>query len=175
MITRPKPEDSPPYYHKYIDAVPEADLISALENEMHDAAELMDSIPAAKENFAYAEGKWTLKQVISHVVDTERIFNYRALRISRFDTTPLSGFDENKYAPRANAENRSLSDLKEEFIAVRRSTILFFRSLTPEMLEAKGSANNYTMTPKAIGWMIPGHSRHHFNIITERYLGQANS
>jgi uncharacterized damage-inducible protein DinB len=172
MIAKSKPEDAPPYYQKYIDAVSDTDLIAALENEMQDALALMRNIPEDKGTFAYAEGKWTIKQVISHVIDTERIFNYRALRISRADGTPLSGFDENKYAPNANTENRSLHDIIEEYSAVRKANILFFQSLTDEMLETKGSANSFTMTPKAIGWMIAGHSRHHFNIIRERYLNE---
>jgi hypothetical protein len=170
MITRPKPEDAPAYYQRYINTVTDEDLITALQNEMEEAIAVMNSVPAEKESFAYADGKWTVKQVVSHVIDTERIFNYRALRFSRFDMTPLSGFDENDYAPKANTENRSLNDLKEEYIAVRKSNILFFNSLTQEMLESKGTANKNSMTPKAIGWMIPGHSKHHFQVIRERYL-----
>ncbi len=170
MILRPALEDSPVYYHYYFSIVKEEDLFKALNNLLSSTVSFIRSIPPEKENYKYADDKWTVKQVLSHIIDTERIFIYRALRFSRKDATALPGYDENTYAPNANCEHRTLAEMAYEFELVRRSTISLFQYMTDEMLDFKGTANKATVTPRSIGWMIAGHNVHHCRIIGERYL-----
>ena len=115
-------------------------------------------------------GKWTIKEVLSHVIDTERIFTYRALTIARNDNTPLPGFDENAYIPFSNASGRSLMQLIHEYELVRRSSMALFESFTEEMLDRQGTANNMRLTPRILGWMLAGHDAHHADIVRNRYL-----
>jgi uncharacterized damage-inducible protein DinB len=130
----------------------------------------IQSIPAEKADYKYAEGKWTVKQVLRHIIDTERIFVYRAFRFSRFDTTPLAGFDEDAYIDATQTIDYSLNDLLEEFVSVRQTTIQVYKTMTPAMLDFKGTANNIPITPRCIGYMAVGHNLHHCNVIRERYL-----
>jgi DinB superfamily len=120
--------------------------------------------------YRYAADKWSLKEVIQHMIDCERIFAYRALRFARRDTTPLPGFEENDYAPVSGADARSLQDLMAEHDLVRTSSITLFRSFPPEALALTGTANGRQITVRAIGWVIAGHADHHRNVIEERYL-----
>jgi hypothetical protein len=123
-----------------------------------------------KFDFRYAEGKWTIKEIIQHVIDTERIFSYRALRISRNDKTPLPGFDENEYVINTDANNRHLQSLLTELSLVRQSTIALFKSFTPMQLERLGVASNNDISVRAIGFILIGHQKHHQKIFMERYL-----
>lgn len=170
MILKPNKKDAPAYCHYYFDLVTESDLIDALKNSRDKTLQLISEIPAGKENFKYAENKWTLKQVFSHIIECERIYTYRALRFSRQDNTELPGFDENLFAANANASQRNLSDLAEEYRAVRESTILLFRYMSGEMLDFKGAANKALFSPRALGFTAAGHNIHHCKIIKERYL-----
>jgi hypothetical protein len=131
---------------------------------------LVHSIPDNKADVAYAPGKWTVRELLCHIMDAERIFCYRALRFARNDKTPLSGFEENDYAPQANAAGRSLQKIASEMSHLRASTIDLFESFTPEMLTRKGSANKNEISVMAIGFIISGHETHHRKILQERYL-----
>ena len=170
MIIKPNSEDVPAYYNHYIGLVPETNLLEALQNNMNDTLGFIACIPAEKENYRYADGKWTVKEVISHIIDTERIFAYRVLRFSRQDATELSGFDQNSFASNSNSDIRSLQQMTQEYKAVREASISMFEYLTPEMLDFKGKANNNSVNSRGIGWMIAGHNIHHCNVLREKYL-----
>jgi hypothetical protein len=170
MIQKPEYKDIPEYCRYYIDLIKEIDLIEALNKSRDYTLKLMSSVPVEKENFSYGEGKWTLKQVMSHIADCERIYAYRALRFSRKDNTTLAGFEENEYAVNSNTSARSLKEITEEYNTIRSSTIILFEYMTPDMLDFKGIANELVYTPRSLGWMGAGHNIHHCNIIKERYL-----
>ena len=120
--------------------------------------------------YSYAEGKWTIKELVQHIIDAERVLSYRALRFSRNDTTNLSGFDEDWYVANSNGNERNFKDMLQEFIHVRNSTILLFKSFKPEMLLINGTASNSDMSVRALGFIIAGHQTHHLKIIKEKYL-----
>lgn len=167
---RPAPQHHIPYFSRYIDLVSEDDLIGALENDLGAFLGFLRTVPENKADYAYAPGKWTVKQVINHVIDTERIFAYRALCFARGEQQTLPGFEENDYAAQANLTHTDLHLLAQEFDVVRRSTILMFKQLQePELLRmgqmASGKAN-----PLSLGFTICGHGKHHVNVMKERYL-----
>jgi len=141
-----------------------------MERQLSETLDLLRSITPTKAAYRYAPDKWSIKQVIGHVSDTERVFCYRALCFSRGDDTPLPAFDENEYVRRANFGDRLLTDLAAEFEAVRSSTLHFFRSLDDDVLQRRGVANNNGFTVRAIAYIIAGHERHHVKILRERYL-----
>lgn len=163
-------ETIPPFYKNYVKQIDEPDMLQALRISGHRMQELVHSIPDNKADFAYAPGKWTLRELLCHIMDAERIFCYRALRFARNDKTPLSSFEENDYAPQANAAGRSLQKIASEMSHLRASTIDLFESFTPEMLIRKGSANKNEISVVAIGFIISGHETHHRKILQERYL-----
>ena len=132
--------------------------------------ELVHSIPDAKADFRYEEGKWSIRELLCHIIDAERIFAYRALRFSRNDKTPLAGFEENDYAPQANAGGRSLNKIADEMKHLRTSTVDLFESFTPEMLARKGTASNNELSVIGLGFIIAGHETHHLHILKDRYL-----
>lgn len=168
----PKPDqaDYGSYYHLYISQVAHDDLLPALQEMHNETQAFIASIPEEKEGYAYAEGKWTLKQVVQHVIDTERIFAYRALCIARGDKTEFSGYDENEYARQAPTTSRTLTEMAREFLYVRNATLALFNTLDEDMLNRRGHANGVPMTPLAIGFIIAGHERHHMNVIRTKYL-----
>lgn len=162
-----------PYYKTYIDAMEDnVNLLDELEISLHKTIKFVQDIPMDKFDYRYAEGKWTIKEIIQHIIDAERVFAYRALRFSRSDATPLPGFDENMYADVVNptANKRHLKDLLTELTAVRHATITLFKSFTEEDLLKKGTASNNPMSVRAVGFVIIGHQNHHVNIFKERYL-----
>ncbi len=163
-------ETIPPFYKNYIKQIDESDLLQALRISGHRMQELVHAIPLNKADFAYAAGKWTIREVLCHIVDAERIFCYRALRFARNDKTVLSGFEENDYVPQSNASARSLQKIASEMSHLRASTIDLFENFTPEMLMRKGSANKNEMSVVALGFVIAGHETHHRKILQERYL-----
>lgn len=167
------PDEYASYYQTYIDAVGgEADLLDEMEISMHRTIKFVQDIPMDKFDYRYAEGKWTIKEILQHLIDAERIFAYRALRFSRSDATPLPGFDENKYADVVNpvANKRHLKDLLTEFTAVRHATITLFKSFTEEDLQKKGIASENAMSVRALGFVTIGHQNHHMKVFRERYL-----
>lgn len=159
-----------PYHRGLIEEVPEADLLEALRASKAATLDLLKTIPPALLDHRYAEGKWTIRQLLDHILDSERVFTYRALRFSRFDATELPGFDENDYAAHALFPEKTLKAYEEEFEAVRAGTLLLFQNMTPEMLDFEGRANGMPLTPRAIGFIMVGHNNHHCRMLRERYL-----
>ncbi|MFV8337240.1 DinB family protein [Flavobacterium sp. RSP29] len=158
------------FYAPYINALGEVNLMEELEISLHDFIRFVQNIPMDKFDYRYAEGKWNIKEIIQHVIDTERIFAYRALRISRNDETPLPGFDENYYIANTEAANRSIQDLLTEFSAVRHANLYLFKSLSEEQMKRTGTASNTVVSVRAIGFIMIGHQKHHQNVFQERYL-----
>jgi uncharacterized damage-inducible protein DinB len=158
------------FYSTYIKAAENVTLIEELEISVHDFIRFVQNIPMDKFDYRYAEGKWTIKDIIQHLIDAERIFSYRALRISRNDKTPLPGFEENDYINNTDANARSIQDLLSEMAVVRQSTLSLFKSLSPEQLERVGIASNNPISVRAIGFIIIGHQKHHQKVFQERYL-----
>jgi hypothetical protein len=168
--TRPDPSEHVPYYGKYIALVPEADAIQALENQIADALALVRTIPESEGDHRYGPGKWTIKEVIGHLIDGERVFAYRALRFARNDRTALPGFDENTYVPAGGFGHRTLADLAAEWELVRRSNLALFRGLDAEAWRRQGVANGDAISVRALAFIIAGHGRHHVALLRERYL-----
>jgi len=159
-----------PYYATYISKVEEADLVEELEISVHEFIKFVQNIPLDKYDYSYAEGKWTIKDIIQHLMDSERIFAYRALRIARNDKTPLASFEENEYAAIAGANQRSIRDLLTELAIVRQSTIALFKTFSEDVLKRIGVASGYDVSVRALGVIIIGHQKHHQGIFMERYL-----
>lgn len=169
-MARPATTEYASFYNNYINKTnvnSVQELIATYANTLNN---FFNSLPEEKADFAYAENKWTVKDLLQHIIDTERIFTYRALRFARKDTTPVAGFEENEYALNANASNRTLEELKDEFVAVRKATDIFLGSLTDEQLMQFGTANGNAISVNAIAFIIFGHILHHKNILEERYL-----
>lgn len=160
----------PEFYHNYIKQVPDSDLMTGFKNQTATITDFLEHIPANKTDYAYAPGKWTVKEVLQHIIDAERVFTYRSLRFARKDSTPLPGFDENLFAHNAKAARRDWNELIEEFKSLRKATILLFGSFDDEQLDEAGVSNNYSNYVLAFGYIIIGHPLHHMRIIKERYL-----
>ena len=160
-----------PFYHNYVLSLSEeATLMGALESGRNEFLAMLEKAPDPKLGFAYAEGKWTLAELLLHVIDAERVFQYRALRFARNDKTPLPGFDQDEYVPMSNASSRTKQGLMEEYSAVRESSIILFKSFNAEVLKRVGVASGSKMSVRAMGFIISGHQAHHLKIIRERYL-----
>jgi uncharacterized damage-inducible protein DinB len=163
-------ETVPHFYKNYVKQIEESDLLQALRISGHRTLELVHSIKDEKKDFRYGDGKWSIRELLCHMIDAERIFAYRALRFARNDKTPLPGWEENDYAPNANASGRSIKQIADEMRHVRISTLDLFEGFTEEMLWRKGIANNNEMSVLVMGFVIAGHETHHRRILTERYL-----
>ncbi len=168
-MSRPDLSRVPVFYHRYIQQVNEDELNNAFAAQAS-VFDFLDKIPVEKRDYRYAEGKWTIKEMLQHMVDTERVFAYRALCIARKEAASLPGFDENEYADNSKAGKRDWNDLMEEFKAVRKSSEILFRSFDDEQLENTGIANNNPVYVLAIGFVLVGHVNHHMNVLKERYL-----
>ena len=158
------------WYHGYIGLVPEDDINEAFINQTAAFNAFIDSIPADKHDYRYAPGKWTIREVLQHVIDAERVFAYRALRFARKDGTPLPGFDENLFAANARADKRHWDHLVEEFKVVRRSSQILFNSFEEDQLESEGISSGSPTYVLAIGYTLVGHALHHLRVTRERYL-----
>lgn len=169
-MPRPQSSEFPSYFARYISQVATDSAAEAVQRYAAGLNDFYTSLPEEKADYRYAEGKWTIKELLQHVIDAERIFAYRILRISRKDATPLASFDEDSYVQNAQADKRSLASLKEEFIAVRRSSDLLLASLSEEQLAEQGTASNLPVTANAIGYILFGHLLHHKAVLEERYL-----
>lgn len=161
---------APGNFKNYVAKASDEDLNKSLRNSTKRFKKLLDRIPGKKINYAYDDDKWTIKQLLQHIIDVERVFVLRALWFGRKDSSPLPGFDENNWALHANVEHRKWNDMKEEFFELRAATERFFASLPNEILELSGSSNNNIITVGALGFVSAGHVEHHINIIEERYL-----
>ena len=159
-----------PFYQTYINALGNVGLMEEMVQGKKDFLLLLEQIPDSKLPFSYAEGKWTLAEALVHMIDTERIFQYRSLRFARNDKTDLAGFEQDEYVPNSNAKNRALKDLMAEYSVVRDATITLFKSFDEDMLKRMGKANGFPMSVRAMGFIINGHQAHHMKIIKERYL-----
>ena len=158
-----------PYYKRYIDQVPDGDIISTLEDQFSTFADFTAQLTGPELDFRYEPGKWSTRQVLMHVLDCERIFTYRALAFSRGETQSLPGFDQDAYVEETECGHRTSADLAEEFESIRKSTLTFFKSLTLDQWNASGIANAVPMTVHATAWIIAGHLVHHWRILKERY------
>lgn len=171
-MPRPDLARIPEYYHRYINQVPEKDLMPALSDQKGNFIKLLKKIPVEKRSYRYAKGKWTIKEVLQHIIDTERVFAYRALCIARKDAAHFPSFDEDAYAANAKTAKRNWDDMVEEFKVVRRSTELLFASFDRQQLDTDGIASGRSMYVLGIGFIIAGHLTHHETILKERYLGK---
>jgi hypothetical protein len=166
---RPEAGEFDPYYAQYINRVPEGDITSLLEQQIRETGAALRALPASRGTYRYAEGKWSIGEVIGHLTDAERIFAYRAIRIARADKTPIEGFDENAYVPAGEFDRRSLADLIAEFEAVRQATVTLARGLPPASWTRIGTANGKEISVRALIYVTAGHERHHLNTLRERY------
>ena len=168
----PKKEEYAEFYETYVSMVDETDIISALENQIAELQSDFSDISEEKSNFRYAEGKWSIKELLGHLIDGERVFSYRALRISRGDDTPLAGFEENFYVANSNFTNTELTALVKEFSLLRGSNVLLFKNLNDEAWQRSGTASNAEVSVRALAYIMVGHIRHHLKILRERYSAQ---
>jgi uncharacterized damage-inducible protein DinB len=163
-------ETIPPFYKGYVKLVAQPDVLQAMRISGYRTMELVHSIPEAKCDFRYGPAKWSIREVLCHLIDAERIFAYRALRFARNDKTALASFDENEYAHHLNATGRSLKQIGDEMQHLRTTSVDLFESFTAEMLARKGSVNNNELSVVALGFIIAGHETHHCKVLQERYL-----
>lgn len=169
-MSKPSPQDYAPFYDTYISKIGDGNIIDILETQMHSTRALAQSITADKAGYAYAPGKWTIKEVWGHMADTERVMAYRLLRFARNDANELKGFDQDEYMANSRFNNRSLDDLADEFMALRQANLYLFKSLNDEEKKRGGMANGKHVSVNALLYIIAGHERHHVGIINERYL-----
>jgi hypothetical protein len=169
-MSRPTIDECGNFYLGYIDAATGNSVSELLQVHPASIKAGILAIPNEKADYRYASGKWTIKELLQHLIDTERVFSYRALRISRNDATPMAGFDENQYAVNALVAERSIEDLKKEFLLLREATDLMIGSFNEPQLNNRGTASNASITLRAVCFIIYGHNLHHLKIIRERYL-----
>lgn len=169
-IARPTPDEYAPYYQRYVEKVPDGDILRMLHLQKIAFSEFLDTIPDDKWTYRYAPGKFSIAEVISHVIDTERIFAYRALRFARNDKASLPGFDQDEYAPYCGADKRSKASIGTEYLTVRNASIELFRTFDEAAWARIGLANNFEMSVRAVPYVIIGHELHHIQVLQERYL-----
>jgi transposase len=167
---RPTADEFAPYYSTYVGLVPDGDIVAMLAAQVDDTTALLRELTDAQALHAYAPGKWSIKQVIGHITDAERVFVYRAMRIGRGDTTPLATFDENRYADAGGFDDRPLASLLAELGAVRRASIALFAGLPTEAWSRAGTASGYHVTVRGLAWITAGHELHHREILGSRYM-----
>jgi uncharacterized damage-inducible protein DinB len=170
IVARPAKDEYGPFYDNYINLVPHQDLIQVLRDQKATTARLLEKIPEDKAGRRYAPDKWSIKEVVGHLCDTERIMTYRALRIARGDQTPLPGFEQDDYVRQAGFDLRRIEDLISEYTSVRDATLSWLRGLDIQALQRRGTANNMGVSVLALAYIIAGHERHHVGILQERYL-----
>ena len=168
-MAHPTPEEYAPYYAKYTQLVPDGDILEILEDQLSGTLAALEEVPEEKAMFRYAPGKWTVKESFSHLIDAERIFSYRLLRIVRGDQTPLPGFEQDDYVVHAAANERDWEDLLEEFECVRMATLSLVRQVQDDWWDRKGTASDNPITVRALAHIIAGHELHHMNTFREQY------
>lgn len=168
--TKPAPTEHAPEFSKYVTLVAEGDIIQTLEQQIENSLSLLRTIPSDKANFRYAPDKWSVKELLGHLIDSERIFSYRALSFARNDQTPLPGYEQNDYVRYADFDSRNLADMAEEFATVRRATIQLFRPLNETEWLRHGKANENDVSVRALAYIIAGHELHHMEVLRSRYL-----
>jgi uncharacterized damage-inducible protein DinB len=170
MLQRPTENEYPDYYHPYIKLVPNGEIVQILQENLLAVATLFKGLTEEETNLRYAPGKWSVKEVLGHIIDTERIMTYRLLRVSRGDQTPLAGFNETDYVEAAKTHNLSMEAILEDFKATRNAAITLIKNTPEEAWVNKGNANGMEITTRAIAYIIAGHEMHHRKIVEERYL-----
>jgi hypothetical protein len=168
-MERPTETDFAPFYARYVALVPETDILEVLEQQAEEIRRLAGSVPAGRETHRYAEGKWSIREVLGHLVDGERVFGYRAFCISRGEAAALPSFDENQYVAAARSDATPLRELADELALVRRSNLVVLRRLEPREWARVGTASGRPVTVRALAWVMAGHPRHHVLILRERY------
>jgi uncharacterized damage-inducible protein DinB len=171
-LQKPETTEYAPFYGTYINKLPETDILTLLSEQVEEVLATCSSATEAEAEKPYAEGKWSLKELLQHMIDTERIMTYRALCFSRGERHSLPGFEENEYAENSDANRRNLSDILDEYRLNRQSTLALIKSFSPEMVLKTGNANGNPVSVRAVIWMIAGHESHHLGIIKSRYLLQ---
>jgi len=169
-IPRPDATEYAPFYGTYVGKVPDGDLLELLERQRREAQNVLAGLEEQQALHRYPHGKWSIKEAVGHLMDSERVFCYHALRFARADEKPLQGFDEKAWVPAGSFDARPLADLAAELDAVRRATIALFGGFDAAALARKGTANNNEVTVRALAWIVAGHERHHVAILRERYL-----
>ena len=172
--TRPAQGEHNPYYSKYVDLVEGEDVLSALKSQLRETIAFLNCVSNEESMSRYAPGKWSVREVVGHMIDTERIFAYRALRIARGDTTPLPGFEQDDFIRGGSFDKIRWSALIEEFDLVRRGNILMFSGFSDEAWARTGTASNSPVSARALAWIIAGHELHHRRVIEEKYLGKTS-
>jgi uncharacterized damage-inducible protein DinB len=169
MTTRPEPTEYAPYYEKYVSLVPETEILGVLDRQIAELKSLISAVPADREQYRYGEGKWSVREVLGHLTDGERIFGWRAFCFSRGEKAPLPSFDENVYVAESGYGRQSLAVLLQEFETVRRSNLSFLRQLDDTRWVSTGTASGKTVSVRALAYMMVGHVRHHVSILQGRY------
>ena len=170
MLTRPAPNEYADYYATYTSQVPEGDILELMDSELEATLELLASIPAERETYRYAPGKWSIREAVGHMIDTERNFASRALWFARMDAAPLPGMEQDEWAAASNANDRPLGELAAEFAAARRSHRAMFAGFDDEAATRSGIASGVSFTTRSFAWILVGHEIHHRSILQERYL-----
>ncbi len=171
-MNKPETNEYAPYYGNYISQVGEDDVVSILAGQASELRAALSGLTDDRGSYAYAEGKWTIKEVLSHIIDGERIFAYRILRISRGDATPVEGFEQDDYIATSNANHRSFADLLDEFDLQRRSNLLMLKNINDEASQLMGTASGNPVSARAVIYIMAGHVIHHLRILNERYLSK---
>ena len=167
---RPESNEYAAYYEKYVSLVPDADIVGTLARQNEETLALLGTVTEERAGFRYEPGKWSIKQVVGHLIDAERIFAYRALAIARGERQALPGMEQDEYMAHADFDARTLADLTEEFAHVRRANVLMLRGLDAEAWQRRGVASDNEVTVRAIAYIIAGHEAHHVQILRTRYL-----
>jgi hypothetical protein len=168
--TKPASDEHAPYYGKYVTLVPDGDIVRTLSGQLQETLSVLRKVSESSAGFRPDPGKWSIKEVIGHILDCERVFGYRALRFARNDTTALAGFEQDDYVRAAGFDRRTLADLLVEFEQTRNSHVTFFRSLDEDAWLRRGEANSSPVSVRALAWIMAGHEIHHLTILKERYL-----
>ena len=169
-MQRPEPSEYEEYYGTYVHKVPDGEILDLLDQGIRRTLQVLGDLPIESETFSYAPGKWTLREVVGHMVDTERVFSYRALSIARQDPSPLPGMDQDPWVAHSNARSRSLASLLAEFEATRRSSIALFASFDEAMWPLRGEASGCEFSVRAFPYIVAGHEIHHLQVLEKRYL-----
>ncbi len=170
MIIRPAESEFVPYYGKYVQLVGDGNVVAILEKEIAETLAFLANIPESRRSFRYAPDKWSINEVVGHMIDTERVMSHRALRFARNDRTPLPGFEQDDYVPAAKFDEYPLSELAKELAAVRQATCYLFRHITDDASLRTGVANGAEVSVRALAYIIAGHELHHRNVLRDRYL-----
>lgn len=170
LIARPGPDECAPYFAQYLAKVPEGDLLDILEGQWEELGCLLEELDDEAADYRYAEGKWSVKELLGHLLDAERIFAYRLLCIARGEQAPLPGFDENAYVANGGFDARPLESLLEEYDLVRGSTLALLRGLDEAAFDRRGTSNKNPVSVRALAWILAGHEHHHMSVLRERYL-----